>query len=79
VSRPFALPLAQSTNLLMLIPTKDQLPWMVKLTMIVRSKAVPLFYLRRGLTRTPGKLAPVDKTKGHVVAVPNCTKQRRLL
>jgi two-component system chemotaxis sensor kinase CheA len=43
-----------------------------QLTMIVRSKAIPLFYLGEWLAR--GKVN-IDKTKGHVVVVQIGTKQ----
>jgi two-component system, chemotaxis family, sensor kinase CheA len=43
-----------------------------QLTMIVRSKAIPLFFLREWLMRVPSK---IDKAKGHVVVVQIGTKQ----
>jgi len=43
-----------------------------QLTMIVRSKAIPLFYLREWLAK--GEVN-IDKTKGHVVVVQIGTKQ----
>jgi two-component system chemotaxis sensor kinase CheA len=45
-----------------------------QLTMIVRSKAIPLFYLKEWLVRRPGSVE-VDKSKGHVVVVQIGTKQ----
>jgi two-component system chemotaxis sensor kinase CheA len=70
----FALPLGSVNEIINVDPTKTNTVD-GQLTMIVRSKAIPLFYLREWLTRTPGKLAPVDKTKGHVVVVQIGTKQ----
>ena len=43
-----------------------------QLTMIVRSKAIPLFYLREWLRRKPGEL---DRASGHVVVVQIGTQQ----
>ncbi len=43
-----------------------------QLTMIVRSKAIPLFYLGDWLNRVPQK---VDRSKGHVVVMQIGTKQ----
>lgn len=43
-----------------------------QLTMIVRSKAIPLFYLREWLKRHP---STVDRAKGHVVVVQIGTQQ----
>ncbi|MCV2883183.1 chemotaxis protein CheA [Aestuariibacter sp. AA17] len=43
-----------------------------QLTMIVRSKAIPLFYLREWLTRSK---TVIDKEKGHVVVVQIGTQQ----
>ncbi len=43
-----------------------------QLTMIVRSKAIPLFYLREWLKRKPGK---IERDKGHVVVVQIGTQQ----
>ena len=43
-----------------------------QLTMIVRSKAIPLFYLREWLRRVPGE---IDKASGHVVVVQIGTQQ----
>lgn len=43
-----------------------------QLTMIVRSKAIPLFYLREWLRRIPGEL---DRASGHVVVVQIGTQQ----
>jgi two-component system chemotaxis sensor kinase CheA len=43
-----------------------------QLTMIVRSKAIPLFYLGDWLNRIPQK---VDRSKGHVVVMQIGTKQ----
>jgi two-component system chemotaxis sensor kinase CheA len=45
-----------------------------QLTMIVRSKAIPLFYLSDWLVRR-GNIVKTDKTKGHVVVVQIGTKQ----
>jgi two-component system, chemotaxis family, sensor kinase CheA len=44
------------------------------LTMIVRNKAIPLFYLKEWLHRGPGK-PDVDRGKGHVVVVQIGTQQ----
>ena len=44
-----------------------------QLTMIVRSKAIPLFYLREWLKR--GKTSSIDREKGHVVVVQIGTQQ----
>ncbi|GGD57833.1 chemotaxis protein CheA [Lacimicrobium alkaliphilum] len=44
------------------------------LTMIVRNKAIPLFYLKEWLHRGPGK-PQVDRGKGHVVVVQIGTQQ----
>lgn len=43
-----------------------------QLTMIVRSKAIPLFYLREWLRRVPGE---IDRATGHVVVVQIGTQQ----
>jgi two-component system chemotaxis sensor kinase CheA len=69
----FALPLGSVNEIINVDPTKTNTVD-GQLTMIVRSKAIPLFYLREWLTRKPGKLPPVDKTKGHVVVVQIGTK-----
>ncbi len=44
-----------------------------QLTMIVRSKAIPLFFLAEWLNRRP--IGEIDKTKGHVVVVQLGTQQ----
>jgi two-component system chemotaxis sensor kinase CheA len=46
-----------------------------QLTMIVRSKAIPLFYLREWLQRKPYSSEKLDKGKGHVVVVKIGTQQ----
>jgi two-component system chemotaxis sensor kinase CheA len=67
----FALPLGSVNEIINLdmqkINTVDG-----QLTMIVRTKAIPLFYLGEWLAR--GKVN-IDKTKGHVVVVQIGTKQ----
>ncbi|AWL11296.1 Histidine kinase [Saliniradius amylolyticus] len=45
-----------------------------QLTMIVRNKAIPLFYLREWLVRNPSP-EPIDRSKGHVVVVQQGTQQ----
>ncbi|MFT6897814.1 MAG: two-component system chemotaxis sensor kinase CheA [Paraglaciecola sp.] len=46
-----------------------------QLTKIVRSKAIPLFYLREWLHRKSAKKLPLDRSKGHVVVVQIGTQQ----
>ena len=46
-----------------------------QLTKIVRSKAIPLFYLREWLVRKNAKPIPLDRSKGHVVVVQIGTQQ----
>ncbi|ABG41533.1 CheA signal transduction histidine kinase [Paraglaciecola sp. T6c] len=46
-----------------------------QLTKIVRSKAIPLFYLREWLVRKNAKPIPLDRAKGHVVVVQIGTQQ----
>ncbi|GAC34351.1 chemotaxis protein CheA [Paraglaciecola polaris] len=46
-----------------------------QLTKIVRSKAIPLFYLREWLVRKNAKPIPLDRSKGHVVVVKIGTQQ----
>jgi two-component system chemotaxis sensor kinase CheA len=70
----FALPLGSVNEIINVDPTKTNTVD-GQLTMIVRSKAIPLFYLREWLTRTPGHHGIIDKTKGHVVVVQIGTKQ----
>jgi two-component system, chemotaxis family, sensor kinase CheA len=70
----FALPLGSVNEIINVDVTKTNTVD-GQLTMIVRSKAIPLFYLKEWLTRIPGKHSPVDKTKGHVVVVQIGTKQ----
>ncbi|MDP5032722.1 chemotaxis protein CheW [Paraglaciecola sp.] len=70
----FALPLG-SVNEIINVDASKTNTVDGQLTMIVRSKAIPLFYLKEWLTRIPGKHTPVDKTKGHVVVVQIGTKQ----
>jgi two-component system, chemotaxis family, sensor kinase CheA len=70
----FALPLG-SVNEIINVDVSKTNTVDGQLTMIVRSKAIPLFYLREWLTRTPGKHGIIDKTKGHVVVVQIGTKQ----
>ena len=70
----FALPLGSVNEIINVDVTKTNTVD-GQLTMIVRSKAIPLFYLREWLTRTPGHHGIIDKTKGHVVVVQIGTKQ----
>ena len=70
----FALPLGSVNEIINVDVTKTNTVD-GQLTMIVRSKAIPLFYLREWLTRTPGHHGIIDKSKGHVVVVQIGTKQ----
>ncbi|WP_340680592.1 chemotaxis protein CheA [Paraglaciecola sp.] len=69
----FALPLGSVNEIINVDVTKTNMVDS-QLTMIVRSKAIPLFYLREWLTRTPGQHGIIDKSKGHVVVVQIGTK-----
>ena len=67
----FALPLS-SVNEILNVDLKKTNTVDGQLTMIVRSKAIPLFYLREWLRRKPGK---IHRNKGHVVVVQMGTLQ----
>jgi two-component system chemotaxis sensor kinase CheA len=67
----FALPLG-SVNEIINLDMKKTNTVDSQLTMIVRSKAIPLFYLGEWLARGEVK---IDKTKGHVVVVQIGTQQ----
>lgn len=67
----FALPLSSVNEILNVDPSKTNTVDS-QLTMIVRSKAIPLFYLREWLRRVPGE---IDHNKGHVVVVQMGTLQ----
>src|SRR5690606_32213515 len=60
-----ALPLGSVNEIINVDPTKTNTVD-GQLTMIVRSKAIPLFYLREWRTRPPGKHGIIDESKGHV-------------
>lgn len=70
----FALPLGSVNEIINMdmskINTVDG-----QLTKIVRSKAIPLFYLRDWLYRKSAKKLPLDRSKGHVVVVQIGTQQ----
>ena len=68
----FALPLA-TVNEIINVDTGKTNTVDGQLTMIVRSKAIPLFFLAEWLNRN--KKHVVDKTKGHVVVVQLGTQQ----
>ncbi|MBC3764979.1 chemotaxis protein CheA [Neptunicella marina] len=68
----FALPLATVNEIINVDPSKTNTVD-GQLTMIVRSKAIPLFYLAEWLTRKSGVV--VDKNAGHVVVVQLGTQQ----
>ncbi|WP_166424927.1 chemotaxis protein CheA [Paraglaciecola sp. 20A4] len=70
----FALPLGSVNEIINMDMSKTN---MVdgQLTKIVRSKAIPLFYLREWLVRKNAKAIPLDRSKGHVVVVQIGTQQ----
>ena len=70
----FALPLGSVNEIINMDMSKTN---MVdgQLTKIVRSKAIPLFYLREWLVRKNTKAIPLDRSKGHVVVVQIGTQQ----
>lgn len=70
----FALPLSSVSEIFHLDLTKTNIVD-GQLTVIVRQKAVPLFYLEHWLSRVPSTLKHGDKTHGHVVIVQLGTKQ----
>ena len=67
----FALPLS-SVNEILNVDLSKTNTVDGQLTMIVRSKAIPLFYLREWLRRKPGE---IERDKGHVVVVQMGTLQ----
>lgn len=67
----FALPLS-SVNEILNVDLSKTNTVDGQLTMIVRSKAIPLFYLREWLRRKPGT---IERDKGHVVVVQMGTLQ----
>ncbi|BDX07720.1 chemotaxis protein CheA [Planctobacterium marinum] len=67
----FALPLSSVNEIINMDLSKTNTVDS-QLTMIVRSKAIPLFYLREWLRRIPGE---IDKASGHVVVVQIGTQQ----
>ncbi|WP_158967815.1 chemotaxis protein CheA [Paraglaciecola sp. L3A3] len=69
----FALPLGSVNEIINMDVTKTNTVD-GQLTMIVRSKAIPLFYLREWLVRNQNP-AEIDKAKGHVVVVQIGTQQ----
>jgi two-component system chemotaxis sensor kinase CheA len=64
----FALPLSSVSEIFHLDLTKTNIVD-GQLTVIVRKKAVPLFYLEHWLSRKPSSLVHGDKEHGHVVIV----------
>ncbi|QQX81782.1 chemotaxis protein CheA [Shewanella sp. KX20019] len=70
----FALPLSSVNEIFHLDLTKTNVVD-GQLTVIVRDKAVPLFYLEHWLTRSRSTLSPSDKQHGHVVIVQLGTMQ----
>ena len=70
----FALPLSSVSEIFHLDLTKTNIVD-GQLTVIVRQKAVPLFYLEHWLSRVPSSLKHGDKTHGHVVIVQLGTMQ----
>ncbi|MFQ3237349.1 MAG: two-component system chemotaxis sensor kinase CheA [Paraglaciecola sp.] len=70
----FALPLGSVNEIINMDMTKTHTVD-GQLTKIVRSKAIPLFYLREWLQRKSAKKQPLDRSKGHVVVVQIGTKQ----
>lgn len=69
----FALPLAAVSEIINVDMSKTNTVD-GQLTMIVRSKAIPLFYLKDWLHRSKAKVN-VDRSKGHVVVVQIGTQQ----
>ncbi|GAB3029747.1 chemotaxis protein CheA [Bowmanella dokdonensis] len=69
----FALPLAAVSEIINVDMSKTNTVD-GQLTMIVRSKAIPLFYLKEWLNRSKEKVK-IDKAKGHVVVVQIGTQQ----
>lgn len=70
----FALPLSSVSEIFHLDLTKTNIVD-GQLTVIVREKAVPLFYLEHWLSRVPSDLKHGDKPHGHVVIVQLGTMQ----
>ncbi|MBW8185181.1 chemotaxis protein CheA [Shewanella nanhaiensis] len=70
----FALPLSSVSEIFHLDLTKTNIVD-GQLTVIVRQKAVPLFYLEHWLSRDPSALVHGDKEHGHVVIVQLGTRQ----
>lgn len=70
----FALPLSSVSEIFHLDLTKTNIVD-GQLTVIVRKKAVPLFYLEHWLSRLPSTLVHGDKEHGHVVIVQLGTTQ----
>ena len=70
----FALPLSSVSEIFHLDLTKTNIVD-GQLTVIVRKKAVPLFYLEHWLSRNPSALVHGDKEHGHVVIVQLGTTQ----
>jgi len=70
----FALPLSSVSEIFHLDLTKTNIVD-GQLTVIVRKKAVPLFYLEHWLSRNPSTYVHGDKDHGHVVIVQLGTKQ----
>lgn len=70
----FALPLSSVSEIFHLDLTKTNIVD-GQLTVIVRKKAVPLFYLEHWLSRVPSTLVHGDKEHGHVVIVQLGTTQ----
>lgn len=69
----FALPLAAVSEIINVDMSKTNTVD-GQLTMIVRSKAIPLFYLKEWLHRSKGKV-DIERSKGHVVVVQIGTQQ----
>ncbi|MBN7821239.1 chemotaxis protein CheA [Bowmanella yangjiangensis] len=69
----FALPLAAVSEIINVDMSKTNTVD-GQLTMIVRSKAIPLFYLKEWLHRSKGKVQ-IERSKGHVVVVQIGTQQ----
>jgi two-component system chemotaxis sensor kinase CheA len=67
-AQTFALPLGSVNEIINMDMSKTNTVDN-QLTMIVRSKAIPLFYLREWLQRKPYSTEKLDKSKGHVVVV----------
>jgi two-component system chemotaxis sensor kinase CheA len=70
----FALPLGSVNEIINMDMTRTNTVD-GQLTKIVRSKAIPLFYLREWLHRKSAKKLPLDRSKGHVVVVQIGTQQ----